>query len=97
MQAYYYQRGLFEGNFAPGAWLGGFAVITGILGLVHGCTYDEDKPKPALRNSVIVCNILVAVLSVIMLGLAIGWRLLDPEGFMYQDCNYPFVRHRKNY
>ncbi|OQV14483.1 hypothetical protein BV898_11325 [Hypsibius exemplaris] len=96
MQAYYYQNGLlFEGRFAPGAWLGGFILITGIMGIVHGCIYGGDGSKSGrirvLRNWIIAFNILVAVLSVIMMGLAIGFRMLDPEGFMFTDCEYPFV------
>jgi hypothetical protein len=86
MLHYYYQFGLFEGRFAPGAWLGGFIFITGILGVVHGCTHSKR-----LRGVVIVFNVVTSVLSVIMVSLAIGWRLLDPEKFLYTDCEYPFV------
>lgn len=82
----YYQFGLFEGRFAPGAWLGGWILITGIIGVVHGCTHGRR-----LRYVAIAFNILVSVLSVIMVALAAGWRLVDPEGFMYTDCEYPFV------
>jgi len=86
MLHYYWQWGLFEGRFAPGAWLGGWILITGILGVVHGCNNSKK-----LRLVVVAFNIIAAVLAVIMLGLAIGWRLLDPEGFLFSDCEYPFL------
>ncbi|XP_055340141.1 uncharacterized protein LOC129589409 [Paramacrobiotus metropolitanus] len=86
MLHYWYTWGLFEGRFAPGAWLGGWIFITGIIGVVHGCTMSKK-----LRAVVIGFNVLASVLAVVMLALAVGWRLLDPEGFLYTDCEYPFV------
>jgi len=95
MQAYYYQFGLFEGYFAPGAWLGGIIMITGILGIVHGCLYGSGDAKRGtnrlLRRFVIAFNIITAIASIVMLALAIGWRLLDPEQLQYRDCEYPFA------
>ncbi|GAU94849.1 hypothetical protein RvY_06557 [Ramazzottius varieornatus] len=92
MQSYYHQLNTqFEGRFGPGCWLGGFLLITGIVGIVHGVKDPETPGYHRLLLWVILLNILSAVLALIMLGLAIGWRILDPEGFLYKDCEFPFA------
>ena len=93
MQSYYYQLNTqFEGRFGPGCWLGGFLLITGIVGIIHGVKDPETRGYRRLLFWVILLNILSGILALIMLALAIGWKILDPEGFLYEDCQFPFVR-----
>ncbi|OWA53577.1 hypothetical protein BV898_18000 [Hypsibius exemplaris] len=90
MEAYWNQIGLLYVKwFAPGAWLGGFILITGIMGIVHGCNYGRGGSKTGcirgLRTWIIAFNIVVVVQSVIMLAQTIRFQMLYP-GRLIADC-----------